>query len=197
VIELAGQRTGLPRNAAEAGRLGIALLPEDRKEQGLVLGMTALENICLPEFAHPPWGTFSRRAATARAVEAAKTVGFDPARLQTPARQLSGGNQQKLLLARWAARPLKVLLADEPTRGVDIGAKAEILNTLRKLAGDGLAMIIASSELEELEALADRVLVVAGGGIAATLTREAGDISAGAILEAAFNVTDAQREMLS
>jgi ABC-type sugar transport system ATPase subunit len=187
-LEIKGHPRAMPRSPAAAAELGIALLPENRKTDGLVMEMTALENICLPEFGGSGLGIFSRRAATARATAAAKAVGFDPKRLQTIARHLSGGNQQKLLLARWANRPLQVLLADEPTRGVDVGAKAEILQTLRRLASDGLSMIIASSELEELEALADRVLVLSAGELVATLNREAGEITASQILEAAFNV---------
>ena len=185
-VEVSGHSGPVPRSAAQAAALRIALVPEDRKAHGLVLGMTALENICLPEFAHPLWGKYSQRATSARAVAAAKAVGFDPQRLQTLARDLSGGNQQKLLLARWAGRPLNVLLADEPTRGVDVGAKAEILETLRKLAASGLAVVIVSSEFEELEALADRVLVLAGGQVVTTLARARGEVTAGAILAAAF-----------
>ena len=186
-LAVAGRPRRLPRSAAQAASMGIGLIPENRRTQGLVFGMSALENIALPELRGNPLGRFSRRTAGHRAREAALRVQFDPGRLATPAGKLSGGNQQKLLLARWINRPnLRVLLADEPTRGVDVGAKAEILETLRGLADDGLAIVFASSELEELELIADRVVVLAEGRAVAEMRREAGDISAAAILHAAF-----------
>ena len=185
-----GGRIPVPRTPARALKLGIGLVPEDRKTQGLVLGMSALENICLPELSRGPWRVFSRRFEEGRARAAAERVGFDANRMQTPAGNLSGGNQQKLLLARWAIQRLRLLLTDEPTRGVDVGAKAEILSTLRGLARDGLAILVASSELEELEAICDRVIILAAGRIVTTLTRDAGELTVAAMLNAAFEAQD-------
>jgi ABC-type sugar transport system ATPase subunit len=109
-------------------------------------------------------GIFRDRNILAAAKAAVAEYGFDPARLRTPARDLSGGNQQKLMLGRWHhARP-RLLLADEPTRGIDIGAKTEILAALRKSAlEDGLAVVIVSSELEELLVVSDRIIVMRDG----------------------------------
>ena len=113
-------------------------------------------------------------------------VGFDPSLLSTRAEDLSGGNQQKLLLARWVNQSgIRVLLADEPTRGVDVGAKADILHTLRVLADDGLAIIFASADSEDLEAIADR-LIALDTGERDELSRSRGEIGSGRILSAAF-----------
>lgn len=186
-LALEGRRMRVPRTPARAAHLGIAFIPENRRTQGLVLGMTALENIMLPDFQGFPLARAAKQAGERRAREAAERVGFDPARLATRAENLSGGNQQKLLLARWVSRSrVKVLLADEPTRGVDVGAKSEILQTLRLLADEGLAIIVASSELEELEAIADRTIVLAKGRVVAELHRDRNEITAERILHAAF-----------
>jgi ABC-type sugar transport system ATPase subunit len=194
-LQMAGGKVrGLPRSTGEASRLGIGLIPEDRKHAGLVPGMTAVENIMLPGFAGV--GLISRKAARRTAAAAAERVGFDPGRLETEARHLSGGNQQKLLLARWAIRDLEVLLADEPTRGVDLGAKAEILQTLNELAYGGLSILIASSDLEDLEAIADRVIVLSGGEMRAELSRERAEINAGRILHAAFDTSEQNEGMM-
>jgi ABC-type sugar transport system ATPase subunit len=196
-LALSGRSRRLPRTPAQAGALGIGYIPEDRHRAGLVMGMTALENVILPDLARRPLAFFSRTASTKRAAEAASLVGFAPDRLGVTARQLSGGNQQKLLLARWVTRVgLKVILADEPTRGVDVGAKAEILTTLGKLGNEGLAIIIVSSELEELEAVADRVLVLAGGRIVSELCRADGNVTVAHMLNAVFAATpDAETEL--
>jgi ABC-type sugar transport system ATPase subunit len=186
-LAMAGQTRRLPRTPAQAGALGIGYVPEDRRRAGLVLGMTALENVVLPDLARRPLAFFSRRVSVKKATEAASLVGFAPDRLGTITRYLSGGNQQKLLLARWVTRAgLKVILADEPTRGVDVGAKAEILSTLRMLANGGLAIIVVSSELEELEAAADRVLVLARGRMVAELHSADDGVTVARMLSAIF-----------
>ncbi len=97
--------------------------------------------------------------------------GFDAARLDAPAETLSGGNQQKLLLARWRYETPRIILADEPTRGVDVGAKEEILQSLRRFADNGIGVVIASSELEDVSMIADRVLVLAEGLLTKELVR--------------------------
>ena len=152
---------------------GLGLVPEDRKRHGLVLGMTAKENITLP---------FLSRLATAgwvhfRAEEAIAREYFDVMRVRAPhiqsvAASLSGGNQQKLVLARWLAAKCRVLLVDEPTRGVDVGAKAEIHALIDQLAGAGSGILMISSELPEVINLSTRMLVLRHGRIAGELTRE-------------------------
>ncbi|MGK9166663.1 sugar ABC transporter ATP-binding protein [Inquilinus limosus] len=162
VIE--GKEYALPRNPNKALALGIALVPEDRKGQGLALSMSARENILLSDFGSVATaGVLSERRMTARAGSLVSAFGFDPARLMKPARTLSGGSQQKLLLARWNHRRPRLLLADEPTRGIDIGAKEEILATFRRLAEEGLSIVIVSSDLEEVAGVADRILVLSAG----------------------------------
>jgi ABC-type sugar transport system ATPase subunit len=186
-ITVNGRRTTLPRNPARAISRGVALIPENRRRDGLALNMTALENILLPDFYGFPFAPILRRSGIRRAHDVALRVGFDPARLTSRAENLSGGNQQKLLLARWVSRKnVRVLLADEPTRGVDVGAKAEILRTLRQLADGGLAIIVVSSEFEELESIADRLLVLAAGKVIAELHRDKNEINGNRILREAF-----------
>ena len=182
-----GFKRRLPRDTARANALGIGLIPEDRRARGLVMTMTALDNVMLPAMKGFALARYSRRAAHREATAAARRVGFDPGRLGTSAGNLSGGNQQKLLLARWIReKRLKLLLADEPTRGVDVGAKADILRTLRLLADEGLAMVVVSSDLEELEAIADRVIVLSQGEQVTELRRENAEITVERILSAAF-----------
>jgi len=161
------------RSVAEAMAAGVGFVPEDRRQQALVLTASVQENVGLVT---PP-GSLRRgllvrrvlRAAAARAVEALriKTRG-----LETPVRVLSGGNQQKVVLGRWLGPHVRVLLLDEPTRGVDVGAKAEIHRHLRELAGRGLGLLVASSELPELLALCDRIYVLRQGRVVGELTRE-------------------------
>lgn len=130
-------------------------------------------------------GFISERRLHRRAAAAIRGYDFNLRRLGMNASSLSGGNQQKLLLARWRHRKVRVLLADEPTRGIDIGAKEEILRNLRSLADQGLAIVFVSSELEEVAAVSDRIVVLSAG-------REAGNLNAGAsvsdILSAAFSL---------
>lgn len=183
-----GRVTRLPRSVREAQRRGIALVPEDRKGQGLVLTASARVNIGLPDLhrsARAGW--LSGRRLTDQAAEAARGFGFDPARLGQPVGQLSGGNQQKALLARWIyARP-RVLLCDEPTRGIDIGAKEQILASLREFAGQGLAIVLASSEFEELVAACDRVVVLSRGRIVSVQRPGDGTVTPATLLRAAFD----------
>jgi ABC-type sugar transport system ATPase subunit len=179
-----GTEQPLPTSPTQALALGIALIPEDRR-QGLVLGMSAQENIVLADLGSiASAGFISERRLRDCASVAVSDYEFDRRRLPSPAGALSGGNQQKLLLARWRHRPPRILLADEPTRGIDIGAKEEIMANLRALADNGLAVVFVSSEIEEVVAVSDRILVLAAG-------REAGHLGAGAavsdILTAAFS----------
>jgi len=145
---------------------GMGLSPEERKSQGLLLDEPIYRNVTLSTFAR--FGRFNflnekSERATARAqLESLELRPADPDRA---ARTLSGGNQQKILLARWLVHGTKVLLLDEPTRGVDVGARAEIYGLIRELAAAGTAIIVVSSEIEEVLGLADRVLVIADGTV--------------------------------
>jgi ABC-type sugar transport system ATPase subunit len=180
-----------PRTVRESLRHGIALLPEDRKDQGLVLSRSAMENITLAALGKVASGSvISERAMRRAAGDVAEPYGFDTARLAETTRNLSGGNQQKLLLARWAHRPPRVLLADEPTRGIDVGAKAEILETLRGLAAQGLAVVLVSSELEEIVAIADRVVVLSHGRHAGELDAAERPVTVKDILHVGFEVRE-------
>lgn len=144
------------------------LLPEDRKAQGLVLGMTVRENLSLPTLRRR--GAFVDRAyEQALALRSIAELGVAASGPEQPVGTLSGGNQQKVVLGKWLAAAPKVLLLDEPTRGVDVGARAEIYARLHALAAEGLAVVFVSSDLEEVLALADRALVMRGGAVRAEL----------------------------
>lgn len=186
-----GTLHAIPKNVRRAQKLGIVLIPEDRKGQGLVLGLDAMNNISLAETGNAPGlAALSRRRMHAKAGRAAVRAGFNPARLNEPARNLSGGNQQKLLIARWCLSPPRILLADEPTRGIDIGAKSEIMATLRAMAEDGLGVLVVSSELEELSALSDRVAVLADGRHAGNIDGATELITPSRIMSVAFDLSD-------
>lgn len=150
-----------PRTAREAG---IALAPEDRKRQGLVLGLPSFANVTLPN----PWkssraGFLSARHEINRAQPVTERLGLQKGALKREARTLSGGNQQKLVLAKWLEMNVTVLLVDEPTRGVDIGAKVELFSVLENLARSGVGVVMVSSEIEEVMDNSDRVLVLSRG----------------------------------
>lgn len=154
-------RRGSVRAAVAAG---MGLSPEERKSQGLVLEEPVFVNMTLASFerfAHGGWlDARAERRASADQIDRLALVPADPDRA---ASTLSGGNQQKILLARWLIHGTRVLLLDEPTRGVDVGARTEIYGLIRDLAAAGNAIVIVSSEIEEVLGLADRVLVIADG----------------------------------
>jgi len=161
-----GKSIKWPRNVRAALQAGIALVPEERKKDGLVLSLPAAENVALPALGRNL--SFSGRPSPV-IQEAVERVGFDVTRLSTTTGTFSGGNQQKLLLARWLANPVEILLLDEPTRGIDIGAKADVFRSMRSLADGGYSVVFASSELEEVCEHADRIVVFSGGRIVAEL----------------------------
>ena len=155
-----------PTTPAKALDDGIGLVPEDRKRHGLILMMSAKENIGLPLLDRLTIAGFLKR----KQEKAIARQYFERLRVKAPsidsiANGLSGGNQQKLVLAKWVAAQCDVLLVDEPTRGVDVGAKAEIHALLRELAAQGKAIVVASSELPELLALCTRILVLREGNL--------------------------------
>ncbi|HEV3486377.1 MAG TPA: ATP-binding cassette domain-containing protein, partial [Vicinamibacterales bacterium] len=161
------------RNPEDAMRLGIGLVPEDRKRQGLVLSMTSLANTTLVILHTLARAGFIRH----RAERALATTYFDRLRVRAPSVDtitagLSGGNQQKLVIAKWLAARCRILIVDEPTRGVDVGAKAEIHALIDDLAASGNAVILISSELPEVLNLSTRIIVLREGRIAGELPRE-------------------------
>ncbi len=145
---------------------GLGLCPEERKSQGLILDDAVYRNISLASLKRfARYGISTEGAERRAAHEAAKSVDVRPDAPDRIIRTLSGGNQQKVVLARWLLRSCKVLLLDEPTRGVDVGARAEIYNLIRELADSGVALVIVSSDIDEVLGLSDRVLVVADGRV--------------------------------
>ncbi|MFC8952725.1 sugar ABC transporter ATP-binding protein [Streptomyces sp. NPDC057101] len=158
-----------PGSVRAAVRAGIGLAPEERKAQGLLLMESVTRNVTLstlPRFARAGW--LDRRKERADARRATRELSLRPDSPDAPIRTLSGGNQQKAVLARWLLRGCRVLLLDEPTRGVDVGARAELYAVIRRLADDGLAVLLVSSELPEVLGLADRVLVLREGTVVHT-----------------------------
>ncbi|UCH33100.1 MAG: sugar ABC transporter ATP-binding protein, partial [Armatimonadota bacterium] len=160
------------RNPRQAIRHGIGFVTEDRKEQGLVLGLTVRENVTLAHLDLLSYYGFVRRGQE----RAAARSFVDNLRIRTPsteqlARNLSGGNQQKVVLAKWLLTESRVLLFDEPTRGIDVGAKAEIYQLMGSLAASGVGMLMITSELPEAIGMADRILVMHEGRMAAEIPR--------------------------
>lgn len=151
---------------------GVGLVPEDRKRQGLVLGLNCRENTALaslPELS--AFGWMRRAAERSLAERYAKRLRLKTPSIDAITAGLSGGNQQKIALAKWLARDCDVLLIDEPTRGVDVGAKAEIYQLLDELACEGKALLVVSSELPELIGLCRRILVMREGRLAGEVPR--------------------------
>jgi L-arabinose transport system ATP-binding protein len=173
------------RSPADAISAGIGFAPEDRKSQALLLLRSIVDNISLAVPDRISRFNFVHSAAE----RSIATTMIDRLRIKTPSpdqlvSKLSGGNQQKVVLGRWLARQPKALILDEPTRGIDVGAKAEIYRLIAQLAAEGVALLVISSELPELIGLADRILVMAGGRIVGELAR--GDASEEEILKLAM-----------
>jgi ABC-type sugar transport system ATPase subunit len=183
-VEIAGVqlRARSPRQAIDHG---VAMLPEDRKGQGLLMLRSLVENVTLPHLEEVSTaGLVDPRAEGRRAGDLLSRLDV---RMKSPRARvdtLSGGNQQKILFAKWLFRRPRVFIADEPTRGVDVGAKLAIYELLHSLASEGIALLLISSEHEEVLGLAHRVLVMRGGRIVATFTGE--EMSENAVLSAAF-----------
>lgn len=168
---------------ADAIQRGVAYLSEDRKIEGIVPDLSVRENltlVLLPQLTR--WGVVDKRAQRAIAEKFIARLGIRCAGPEQPIRELSGGNQQKVLLARWLATDIRLLLLDEPTRGIDVGAKAEILALIHELSEQGLAVLMIASELEELVAASDRVVVLRDGRTVAELNGD--EISEARVMEA-------------
>ncbi|MET7460603.1 sugar ABC transporter ATP-binding protein [Nonomuraea sp. NPDC005501] len=161
-----------PGSPTAAMGAGLALVPEDRRQQGLVMEMSIERNIGLTGLRSLRRGpTISRRAERDRAADWAARLRLKFARLGDGVGVLSGGNQQKVVLAKWLATEPSVLVVDEPTRGIDVGTKAEVHRLLSELAGQGIAVLMISSDLPEVLGMADRVLVMREGRLSAEIPR--------------------------
>jgi ABC-type sugar transport system ATPase subunit len=172
-VEMAGKAL-LGGSPARAMRAGLGFVPEDRKRQGLIAGLSALENLTLPTLEQlARFGWIRVGAERARAREVFARLKLPSPDLDFLAGGLSGGNQQKIVLAKWLAARCRVLILDEPTRGVDVGAKAEIHALVRDLAAEGTGILLVSSELPELLALSTRMLVLREGRLVGEVGRGA------------------------
>jgi ABC-type sugar transport system ATPase subunit len=182
---IVGGRPLRPHDTRTGVTLGIGLLTEDRKLEGLLLEQSVQHNMSLAALAGFSRAGFVNETRERRAVQ-----GFvDRFRIRTPdldrpIKNLSGGNQQKVLLSRWLLRGLSVIVVDEPTRGIDVGAKTEIFALIDRLAGEGHAIVLMTSEMPELLGLSDLIAVMANGRITAMLTRE--EATQEAVLSAAI-----------
>jgi ABC-type sugar transport system ATPase subunit len=169
-----GGRTVSVRSPRQARRQGIGFVPEDRKLDGLVLGMNVADNLAMAHWEGVSTaGVLRPRVQLRRAAEWVSRLGIRLKRgVRQPVGTLSGGNQQKVVLARWLEAGVRILLLNEPTRGVDVGARADIYNVLGELRAGGLALMVCSSDLEELLEVCDRVLVFARGQNVAEFDRK-------------------------
>jgi ribose transport system ATP-binding protein len=170
-VHLAGQHIRVDTPQAAIAQ-GIFLVPEDRKRSGLLLDVSIADNIALPNLHHYVRAGFVQAAAIR--IEAERQVAQLNIRapsVATTTDSLSGGNQQKTVLAKWLAMNPRVLICDEPTRGIDVGAKQDIYLLLRKLADAGMAILLISSDMEEVLGVSDRIAVMHEGRISGTLER--------------------------
>jgi ABC-type sugar transport system ATPase subunit len=161
------------RSPRDAVALKIGLIPEDRKSHGLLLGFDVMTNISLPslrKFSHLGFVNRKREIDTAQEQRAALQIKTPSMRQIT--KNLSGGNQQKVVLAKWLVAQCDYLIFDEPTRGIDVGAKQEIYKLLRNLAAQGKCIIMISSEMEELMGISDRIIILCEGRCTGELKKE-------------------------
>ena len=197
-IELDG-RTVRFRDPVDAVRRGIALLPEDRRHEGLVLNFGVRENITLTSLESHRLARllpFPRRSSERQAAAGiASRLDITPPGLEREVRRLSGGNQQKVVLAKWLHRSGRVLIFDEPTQGVDVGAKLEIFALIRELAAEGKGIIVICSDFAELEAVCTRIVVIREGSVAGELA--AGEITEEALIRLAYRITETPAEAIA
>ncbi|WP_312058289.1 sugar ABC transporter ATP-binding protein, partial [Pantoea septica] len=161
-------------NVSAAIRAGIGLVPEDRKKEGIIKARAVKMNMALPSLRQfTRAGIVSRQKLNRAAQEVMSDLKLRPLDIEKTIGTLSGGNQQKVIIGRWVAADANVFLFDEPTRGIDIGAKSEIYNLIEKLAQAGKAIVVVSSEMTEIIRISDRVLVMREGKITKELTDDA------------------------
>ena len=172
-ISVAGRRV-IIRTPRQGVAAGIGLVPEDRKGQGLVLAMPIRQNVtltCLSRFTNL-LGIIRRGAERTASDEVARRTTIRARNLDLPVSSLSGGNQQKVVLAKWLDAGCRIIILDEPTRGVDVGARSEIYGLIEALAASGLGIIVISSDLIEVIGASDRILVMSGGRISGSLSHD-------------------------
>ena len=175
-----------PQSAIEAG---MGLLPEDRKYEGLVLKLSVKQNVSMASL-----GKLLKRGMLQLNIEKSKVLDFiDKLRILTPSiekevQNLSGGNQQKVVLAKWLASQSRILIFDEPTRGIDVGAKVEVYNLMNELVKNGVAVIMVSSEMPEILGMSDRIMVIHQGQLACVINCE--EATQEKILSAAMGVNN-------
>jgi ribose transport system ATP-binding protein len=161
------------KSPAEAIRAGMGFVPEDRKQQGLFLNMAVRENIVMSAMDKiTRWGVVNFKRADRISHEFVEKLDIRTPSLRQRIRNLSGGNQQKVIIARWLTLNPRVLILDEPTRGIDVGAKAEIHNLMNQLAKDGVGVLMISSELPEIMGISDRMLVMREGRVTGEFSRD-------------------------
>jgi ABC-type sugar transport system ATPase subunit len=173
---------------ADAISKGISLVPEDRKGQGLVLGMNCRDNMTLPQVGELSYGPFVAPGAETEIFDKYK----DKLDIRTPGWKqtvgnLSGGNQQKIVIGKWLSMHPKVLIVDEPTRGIDVGSKSEIHNLIRQLAAQGYAVIVVSSEMPEVLHVSDRIVAMFSGKVMRTFTSE--EVTEESLIQAISGIT--------
>jgi ABC-type sugar transport system ATPase subunit len=157
------------RGVRDAIGAGIGYVPEERKTDGLALELSVADNVALPQLHDLAHRGIAARAAEARAAhEQVRALGISTPSIHAPSGALSGGNQQKIVLGKWLSRGCDVLLLDEPTRGIDVGAKVEVYRLLRELTDDGLAVLLISSDMPEVLGLSDRIAVMRRGRLVGT-----------------------------
>jgi len=181
-----------PRNPRAAIRAGMAFIPEDRRKQGLVTEASVARNVAgVIRSSLSKAGFLTARAESRAAEPWAGRLEVKTGALDMDAATMSGGNQQKVVIAKWLATHPKLLIIDEPTRGIDVGTKAEVHRLLSELAGQGLAILMISSELPEVLGMVDRVLVVCEGRLTANLDRD--EATPETVMRAATHSLETQR----
>jgi D-xylose transport system ATP-binding protein len=174
-VELNGETLTI-NNAREAMAHGISLVPEDRKRLGLILIQTVLANISLPNLGRfSRWMAIDKNAELSETLKYSKSLSIKAPSVHVAVESLSGGNQQKVVISKWLMSAPKVLILDDPTRGIDVGAKYEIYKLMNSLAESGVAIIMISSELEEVLGMSDRIMVMCEGRSNGTLDRAEAD----------------------
>jgi ribose transport system ATP-binding protein len=182
-----------PHDAIHKG-LGINLIPEDRKAEGVLLNMSGLANVTLPHVsAYSRFGLLNKRAERADAKQVFKQLNVRMSALDDDVSSLSGGNQQKLVLGKWMLTGSHIMLMYDPTRGVDIGTKTEIFTMMREFARDGKAIVFYSTDIEELLALSNRIIVLYRGRVVAELSRE--QSTRNSVLSAMLGSAQQQKEL--
>lgn len=194
-IRLGGEEVeiGSPTEAIEQG---ISLVPENRKEQGLVLGMNCRDNITLPQIDDLTAGPFVANGAEVAIYDMYRDrLAIKAPTWRTPVASLSGGNQQKIVIGKWLSMKPNVLILDEPTRGIDVGSKSEIHKLIREFAAQGFAVIVISSEMPEVMSVSDRIIAMYQGRITRTFTAD--EVTEDSLIQAISGLTAAAADRVA